>query len=359
MSAPGKMRILFTTNHIDMPSTMLNADRLKLLNNIDGVSIDFYNRNYAEYDVVLFMGYAPAIEEARAANPKLKIGIIDPRPEFNKHYIGMDFILANGIEMKDWYLKVTPHIFIYYIYPELLRKVKLHQTSKKIIVGYHGNKFHLRKMNPRITSALERLADDYEVELWAMYNITNLGEWSIGLPDSRKVKVKHIQWSEEHYETHLSKVDIGLVPNLTPISEDIERVFLQSTRHENRSSALRRFFKNRRKKCTANNVNLYNEYPTDYLIRYKSTSNPGRIFVFAQYGIPVVADMFPSALQVIDDGINGFVCYSTDAWYWALKKLADNPAMRAEFAQKMMKKFDKIAAPEVLNENLLKFIKSI
>lgn len=355
------MKILFTTNHLDTPSTLLNADKLKHLNSIDRVSIDFYNTNYAAYDVIIFMGYDPEIEEARAANPTIKIGVVDPRPSFERQPIGADFILANGIEMKDWYLKYTRNIFIYYIYPQLQRNVKPHYVSKKSILGYHGNHVHVKAMHPRITAALEKLAEEYEVELWAMYNIAKYGEWSEGLPDPKKVNVKHIQWSEENYDTYMSKVDIGLVPNLIPINEDIKHLFSQikQLNKQRSSSVLTRFFENRHQKCPANDPNLYNEHPTDYLIRYKATSNPGRIFVFAQYGIPVVADMFPSALQIIEDGVNGFVCYSTEAWYWALKSLTANPAMRTEFAQQMMKKFDKIAASEVLNENLVKFIKSI
>jgi len=363
------MKILLATTHVDSVSTLLNAEKLKHLNNIDGVSIDFYNTNYAQYDVVLFMGYDVItgydleIEKARKANPAIKIGVVDPRPHYEKQPIGVDFILANGIEMRDWYLKYTPNIFIYYIYPELQQKVKSHHASEKITVGYHGNNVHLQAMYPRVTRALEMLADDYEVEVWAMYNIEKLGKWDYGLPDQSKVYVKHIQWSEKNYEAYMSKVDIGIIPNLIPIKDEIKKNFIPRKETKTRRSlpVFRRFFEKFQKNPRAVEIasNRYREHETDYLIRYKANSNPGRIFVFVQYGIPVIADMFPSALQIIDDGVNGFVCYSTEAWYWALKRLADNPIMRTEFAQNMMKKFDKIAAPRSLNENLVKFIKSI
>ncbi len=340
---------------------MLNVAKLQCLNHLDGVQIDFYNTDYAAYDVVLFMGYDPEVEQARTTNPTLKIGIIDPRPQFMKEYVGMDFILANGIEMRDWYIKYTHNVFIYYIYPHLSRKVKLHEHSRNIIVGYHGDPVHLKEMYPRITAALEALAEGYTVELWAMYNIAHYGEWTSGLPDPHKVKVKHIQWSEENYDTYISKVNIGLIPNVIPINKDIMRVFSQSAQPQKRNSIplLTRLFGYTQQKSSEPAANLYREHLTDYLIRYKATSNPGRIFVFAQYGIPVIADMFPSALQIIEDGVNGFVCYRTEAWYWALKTLADNPAMRTEFSQNMTKTFDKIAAPDVLNQNLVHFIRNI
>lgn len=329
------MRILFTTKYKDAPSTALNTQLLEHLNKMNGVRIDFYNENYAEYDVVLFMGYDPRIEQAKNAKKSIKVGVIDPRPGFDLKCRGVDFILANGIEMKDGYLKFTPNIFIYYIYPPLKKKIKLHSKYKKIVLGYHGNKVHLEEIFPRITRAMELLADDYEVEFWAMYNTDQLGKWSVGLPSAEKVKVQHIQWSEENYEKFISNVDIGIVPNLMPIKTD---------------SWLRENLSFRRKN---------NEHKSDYVLRFKATSNPGRIFVFAQYGIPVVTDMFPSALQIIQDGVNGFVCYGTDAWYHALKSLADSPSLRKSIAVAMSEKFDREISPEVMNSNLLQFLKGI
>lgn len=352
------MNILFTTKYPDTPSTQLNIGNLQRLNHLEGVHIDFYHTDYAAYDVVLFMGYDPDIQIARAKNPHLKIGVIDPRPQFDQQPVGADFILANGIEMKDWYLTYTPHIFLYYICPQLQRQQKHHRASKRILLGYHGNKDHLQEMYPRITQALDRLANEYQVELWAMYNIEQLGKWDCP-PSFRsgKIGVKHIQWTEENYDASLSRVDIGIVPNLTPINDDIKRILLPQPEKPTGFARVQRKFLH--KVFPPELSPHYREHETDYLLRYKATSNPGRIFVFAQYGIPVVADMFPSALQVIEDGVNGFVCYSTEAWYWSLKTLADNPALRTEFAQEMTKTFDKIAAPDVLNKKLVHFIRDI
>lgn len=359
------MKILFTTKYREAPSTELNLELLKHLNNIPGVKFDCYGTNYAAYDVVLFMGYDPDIEAARAANPHIKIGIIDPRPEFKTQPTGMDFILANGIEMKDWYLQYTPHIFVYYIYPYLQRKVKVHAPSHTIVLGYHGNKIHLHEMFPRITTALEQLAETYEVELWAMYHIEREGKWIMGLPDPEKVTVKHIQWAEDHYEQYLSNVDIGIVPSLIPLNAQLQRILERTVPFDKLRNKPERFrflpdFL-RKKTGVASGANevMYREYPTDYLMRYKSTSNAGRAFVFGQYGIPVIMDMFPSALQLIEDGVDGFVCYRQEAWYRALKRLADDVELRTEIAQNMTKKFDSIAAPGVLNDHLVKFLRAL
>ena len=119
------MKILFTTRHINSPSTILNVRKLKSLNSMNGISIDFYNTDYADYDVLLFMGYDADIKGARKKNLDIKIGVIDPRPSQKDQPSGADFILANGIEMKDWYLKFTHNIFIYYIYSSFPMEVEL------------------------------------------------------------------------------------------------------------------------------------------------------------------------------------------------------------------------------------------
>ncbi len=327
------MKILFTTDNTDAPSTMLNAGLLKRLNGTEGVRIDFFNKNYKEYDVVLFMGYDPDIKGARQTNKKIKVGVIDPRPGFKTPPAGADFILANGIEMKDWCLRFTPNIYIYHIYPVLSRKIKEHKKSDKVTLAYHGNRVHLESMHPVITSAMEMLAKEYTVEINAMYNMEQLGRWTKGLP--KNAAVNHIQWSEENYEKYMSRGDIGLVPNLVPIkglARGLSTVLFGKTHNADRH---------------------------DYLLRFKATSNAGRIFVFAQHGIPVVADMFPSAMQTIEDNVDGFVCRSTEAWHSALKRLADGPELRASIGANMLEKFKNKFSPEVMNKGLIEFIKRL
>ena len=43
----------------------------------------------------------------------------------------------------------------------------------------------------------------------------------------------------------------------------------------------------------------FNESSDDYLTRFKILTNPGRIFTFSINKIPVIADMFPSALHLL------------------------------------------------------------
>ena len=65
------------------------------------------------------------------------------------------------------------------------------------------------------------LADDFEVEFWAIYNFEQLGKWDLGLP--KNVKVRHVQWHPKVYTEELSEVDIGIVPSCMPIKAKSNR----------------------------------------------------------------------------------------------------------------------------------------
>lgn len=327
------LRILFTTDVREAASTCLNAASLASLNDLPDVQIDMFNRRYADYDVVLFMGYDPAVQEARSANPDALIGVVDPRPSVLPDSGGADFIVANGLEMRDWYLQSTPNVHVRYIYPILSDLSKAPASDDVIRIGYHGNKIHLLEMSPRITTALENLAESRQVEFWAVYNIDKVGKWCEGALGPSKVSVRHIQWSEAAYD-ELAHVDIGIVPNVIPPPR---RAYNWGRRY----------------------TRAFNADSTDFLLRFKATSNPGRIFVFAQLGIPVVADMFPSALQTITDGVNGFVCHSAAAWGAALAALADSSELRNRLGESLRNSFERFAAPAEQNRRLVAFLQGL
>ena len=111
------MRILFTTEKRQAVSTVLNVPNFARLSELPGVTIDFFNRNYEAYDVILFMGYDPMIADARKANPAARIGVVDPRPRELSMALGADFVIVNGLEMRDWCADYFTNIYIYYIYP--------------------------------------------------------------------------------------------------------------------------------------------------------------------------------------------------------------------------------------------------
>ncbi|MCD4694411.1 glycosyltransferase [bacterium] len=326
------MKILFNTENKEAVSTVLNLQKLDLLNNIEGVDFVSFRDDYENYDIILLMGYDFNIKSVREKNPGALIGVIDPRPSQDIQPEEADFILANGIEMRDYYSSQV-NIFDYYIYPNVSLVEKECNNSDKIIICYHGNKIHLKEAVPRITDAIEKLGDDFNIELKVIYNVEKFGKinWK-----PKKINLNYVQWNEKVYGEHLSKSDIGIIPGLIPSQESLKAVIKKS------------FFKRE-----------FNEHKTDYLLRFKASSNPGRIFPFMQCGIPVVSDMFPSAHQIINDGFDSFVVYSTEAWYNKLKVLIENVELRKEMGKKLQEKFDKYYSPEILNNNFVVFLKKL
>lgn len=325
------MNIIFNTRNPEGASAAFYG---QAFSELEGIHYSDWD-HYGEYDIALFMSYPPDLKEvtaARRANPDLNIGLIDPRSSIKQSVIDcVDFMLVDSLEMRDFFSKYHLPIFTYYEYPKLEPIEKVHEDKDTIVIAYHGNKVHLESMYPRVTTALELLAEQHNLEFWAMYNIETLGYWKRGIP--RNIPIKHIQWSYENYYNHLANADIGIVPNLMPIRniQKIKRKSIVSRRH-------------------------FLDTEDDYLIKFKVPSNAGRIIIFALLGIPVVADMYPSAMQFIRDGHNGFLAYSSSGWCDALSKLISNCQLRRLFASNMRHGIGDSVDFGVQDGNLLRFL---
>lgn len=328
------MRILFTTDYPDSISSLINIRNFKKLSDIPGVQIDFGGNAYENYDVVLFMGYDVRMPEVKEINPRAKVGVIDPRPGTTPHLRNVDFIVANGIEMRDCHAARFQNIFIYPIYQDIPPCCRIHKKGA-ITLGYHGNKANLHLMHPGITSAINALAKEYDVKLKLFYNVKNLGELDFQLCDPA-VDVEVIPFEEDKLAEFAASVDVGLVPNLTPIA--------------NRSLWAR---------LLSTPFRFYNEKPSEVLTRHKATANPGRIFLFAQSGVPVVAGALPSTATVIRDGEGGFVTTTPAGWYWALKQLAASPELRQKMGTTLQKNVEENYSIEELNGRFLRFLKEL
>lgn len=328
------MKLLFNTRNREAVASAAYSKAFSTLANIDFYTWD----SYGDYDVVFFMPYEkdlPDIKTARLENPTIKIGLIDPRGTIQPDIIrDVDFIIIDSLEMRDFFAKYQKPIFTYFEYTNLEKTVKKHSPKNKLIIGYHGNKVHLMEMVPRITDALELLSTKYELELWAMYNIEKLGMWEFGATEN--LPVRHIQWSLENYYTYLAQADIGIVPALMPVN-DIAKM----------------------KKKTTVCKSIFLDDHDDYLVKFKMPSNPGRIITFAQLGIPVVADMSPSSMQMIRDGENGFIAYSTGGWYCALEKLIIRCELRQTMSEAMQTSVSERYDYDSQNRNLQAFLDEI
>lgn len=281
--------------------------------------------NYQNYDLILFMAPDSQIIEAKKINPRAITGMMLPTLTKSriKEIQSADFLLVSSIEHRDFFLKYNKNIFIYYSFPEITAVFKEHTAKEKIIIGYHGNKVHLDCMSD-VRKALDKLADKYNIELWAIYNIKKLGQWKKNLP--KKCPVKHIQWSEDSYYDYLGQADIGIVPAKTP------------TKFLFKGFGLKRY---------------------DYLIRFKYSSNPGRAYIFSQFHIPVVADFLPSSAQIIQDGESGYLVWSEEGWYNALEKLIISPDLRNKMSRNLKNFIDNNYSPDLNFRKFSEFIKKI
>lgn len=324
------MKIIFNTRYPDAPASLFYVSALKRLSQ---VSFNDWGR-YQDYDIALFMTYEQDLQDlidAKKKSPSLRVGLIDPRgKQVFKCLEYVDFLIVDSLEMKDYFAGLGLPILLYSEYPDIKKIKKEHADKKHIIIGYHGNIVHLAGMHPHTTLALERLAQTYSIELWAMYNVKNQGQCRLGIPTN--MPVRHIQWDIDNYEKILSQVDIGIVPNLMPI-RNIGKI-------KRKASLFKNFF---------------NETDDDYLVRYKMPSNPGRIIVFGKLDIPVITDFYPSALQIIQDGYNGRLVYSAGGWYTALKELIEDAAKRNVFVENMNSVINEKYDFDIQNDKAISF----
>lgn len=297
--------------------------------------------NYGQYDIAIFMSPDSDVCAAKSANSLIRCGIMDPKiaGHRRKQEITMaDFLVVPSLEHRNALLPFNQHIFVYFSLPDRPYLKKVHRDKEPTIIGYHGNKEHLLCFYPAISNALDRLAADYNIELWAVYNIKKLGRWTHGLP--RSAPVRHIQWTEDVYQKELAQCDIGICNNAIPFNESLGRTFAKY------------FLKRPR-------LRGYPYSPHDYLIRHKYSTNDGRIYEFSQLSIPVVADYFPSASQVILDGHSGFIVLSEDSWYWALKQLVSSPELRNTMSFNLKHFFDTYRSVDATFERFNTFLNQL
>jgi len=315
------MRIVVNTNY-EAPGTKVCVDDLipRLKKTGHAVARNDWD-NYGQYDLALFMSPDSQVDKARVVNPKIVCGVMDPKIDtqiLRDNAKAADFVVVSSVEQREALLQFNRNVFIYFMFPQMEERYKEHRQRGKIKIGMHGNIEHFDSLKPVITNAVDRLAGEMDTELVAVYNVKKFGRWKMGVPG--KAKVRHVQWQRETCNEELHGCDIGIANNVI---------------YQPKYSAPfdKMIYKVRRLGVRWNlPVN-----PNDYLVRYKYSANPGRLYVFAQLGIPVVADFVPSASQFIKDGETGFIANTEMGWYTALKALAVSPELRQSMSDELRK----------------------
>ncbi|BBO88331.1 hypothetical protein [Desulfosarcina ovata] len=282
--------------------------------------------HYENYDVLILGKNVPAreMERARKLNPMLLCGCVNPSdytPEKREKSDSADFFIVGSIPEKDYYSGYQKPVFLFPQIERLFTRKKRHDDHSPIVLGYHGNKEHLEHFPGSLKRALEKLSMRLPIVLRTVYDRRGLDQWKIGRPD---IEIDEVQWDLGTIETTLLGCDIGLVPGLTPISRTERLFFFKLLK-----------WKNRFKKG----------YWSDYLIRFKNTTNAGRAFVFHQLGIPVVSDMIPTSFHILGDPDCGYLANSEAGWLYSLQELCSSSQRRAEISENALSRFRKLYDP--------------
>ena len=321
------MKITFNTSQPFAPCSAFYIGAFKRMK-----EVTFYDQNYQNYDVALFMTYDHQhIRKVRENFPHLKIGIIDPRNyKVYESTQYCDFIIIDSVEMEDYWRRSHKPMCRYIEYPDIPYVQRQHLDKDSIIIGYHGNQIHLECMAESVTPALSSLGKKHNIHLLVMHNGSPPHGSEKWYPSS--VQVKHVPWSMDNYLSYLSKCDIGIVPNN----------LIHNVKHKTETHTQAGF----------------NYSEDDYSLRFKMPSNPGRFTIFGKLGIPVVADFYPSALQYLHTG-RGFVAHHPAGWEHCLEKLIVSSALRQEMSQNLQDLVRSEFDFDVQNIKLLKFLKEL
>tara|TARA_B100001057_G_scaffold221315_2_gene221719 strand:+ start:9407 stop:10429 length:1023 start_codon:yes stop_codon:yes gene_type:complete len=272
-----------------------------------------------DYDVYILSKYSSLndiIEIQKLDNKKL-IGLVHPTDLSEKGKKMMnkcDFLIVGSLEEKDYYLNFHENIIRFPQIEDIKIINKVHTKKDQILIGYHGNLEHLEEMEGACEYALEKLSQEHNIKLIAIYDFS-LGKWKKGRP--KNIEIEDINWtSVDKMVLDLKKVDIGIVPGTNNFFLD-------------QASTKKNLFYWMIKKFTGGNNNRIN----DYIIRFKTTSNAGRCFVFHQLGIPIVADFWPSHFEILGNSKCGMLAHSQNGWYQSLNKLIISAALRQEMSQ--------------------------
>ncbi len=337
--------IAFVCTRTNSPSFQFYRDSLLLLNSTGTAKVEVFAYSPAEFnpegfDAVVLMGFDPLPPSLRQRSKDTVLVVIDPRASQHRDLSGYDMAVYNGLEARDWFAGSTPHDLIYMVYPvcppPLAATARNEEPKGTLILGYHGNTRHLDAMVPRITDALSQLAQDRPVALWAMYNFNIRGQWQWPLHAQPPFVVRHIPYSRENYARYMAHVDIGLVPQFVPV----------------RNTGILRYL-------IGSLDRRYNEKRQDFFMRFKETTNIGRALVFAQYGVPVISDMTPSAVAFLEEEVTGFTAFHTAAWLRALRRLANSQQLRQQIGTNLREKWKNLYAHELQNQRLLETIIAI
>lgn len=353
-----KLKIVINTNTLSAGTKVCVYDMSTRLRNIGHeVILNDWN-NYNNYSIAMFMGADSDIKSAKKQNNNIKAILMDPKLKKQNYDEIMlaDMLLVSSIEQREKLYKYNDNIYIYYMFPDIPEGNKIHDEENTIRIVYNGNKQHLHSFYSLFTKALEKVSKktDKNIELNVIYNIEQLGLWTKGLP--KNIKINHIQWTEENQNKYINQSDIAICPNL--INIPLRRIFPLLLKNMSLSNM-------KIKKVIRNPLsirwifNILGLNRNDYVLRFKNSTNPGRIYVFAMNNIPVITDFAPSSCQIIRDRHSGSIVGSVEGAEAAILELIEDHNLRNKYANNLRETIEKYYSKQSTFDNLIKAIENL
>lgn len=329
-----KMKILFLDNKIQTPygSHRIYIENLMHWLSELGHSVSLNSTEYSHYDVIICDKSFPlkVFREIRKKTNAL-IGIANNTRNQIREY---DFVISACQTEKTHVLKYNKNVVLFPLLEKLVGD-KIHTDTDQVVLCYHGNLDHLEQMSPSLQKALESLSKKRKIKLKAIYNINLLRKWKYNRPN---IEIEDVQWDFKTLPDEILSCDIGIVPNVASIYHFEKALFL---------SFQKLFHKER--------VGL----DDDYLLRFKSTTNAGRAFVFHQMGLPVVSDLYPDAYHILQSHKCGYLAHDYHSWLYGLEQLCECPKHRQEVADNARKEFNRLYDPLYHAQNLIDDLSAI
>ena len=283
-------------------------------------SIDETCRSYLPPDIIIAQkGTAfQDLRKLRLCFPDAVLLITNPSTNQPECLKAADAAIVGSIEERAYYEQWLPCIEFPQV-EDIPCSSNIHNRPKGVIC-YHGNKMHLDGMHVHLQKALEILVSEGYI-FKAIYDIRNLGY------SKKKFITHHVQWSIDSWLDEIRNSTVGICP----------------------SSHYAGYFPH----LLAQIITSWHGFNNDIVIRYKSTLNAGRAFVFHQLNVPVVAEIAGCHQHILGDRSCGFIAYSQKSWYKNIKTLLTDDELSARISINALNEFNRLySIPPLVNRVL-------
>lgn len=322
-------RVVIVTSTETMVSQTLNgtlAETFRLQNHAVEIrgSVQFEDCGVSPSIIIFDRLRQNLLRRIRACWPRAIVGLADPKMLTREDRIvarSVDFSLVGSVEHQVAVLGIGGFPILMHWLPQLQPPSSLFKNrsaTDRVKLLYHGNRVHLETIPKRALRGLDDLAGNLPLELEMHYRSKKVGRWvpSVKL---KNLELRHVEWQEPNVWNAVRGCDIGLVPNL--ISARPLKSGPIWPQH-----------------LGAGPFNKFGKRADDYQLRFKLTSNAGRIYPFGYYGVPVIADFYPSSAEVIRDGLDGFLVIDPLQWAEKVRILAMDSQKRSDMGASLRRR---------------------